>query len=246
MTIGEHLDELRQRLIRCMLAVAVGFGLAFWRIKEVVSFLRWPLERAEAQAAAAGNEIVLMQHKAYSGFLGSMKIALFGGIVLASPVILYQLWAFVGAGLYRHERKTIKYYAVPGFFLFFAGAGLAYFYVLPWALIFLTGWATEMLEIKSYLEFSDFVSLIAFALFVFGLVFQLPVIMVFLMRLGVVEAATFRKYRRHAILASFALAMILTPPDVISQVALAVCMTILYEAAILIGGRIGRPRETGG
>ena len=72
-----------------------------------------------AQAAAAGQEIILMQHKAYSGFLGSMKIALFGGIVLASPVILYQLWSFVGAGLYRHERKAVKYYATPGFFLFF-------------------------------------------------------------------------------------------------------------------------------
>jgi sec-independent protein translocase protein TatC len=243
MTIREHLEELRQRLIRCLLAVAVGFGLAFWQNTAVVAFLREPLDAAIAKYP---DTIQLIQTKAYSGFLASMKISLFAGLVLASPIILYQLWAFVGAGLYKHERSAVKYYAVPGFLLFFAGAGMAYFYVMPWALVFLVGWSVDQLGIESYLDFSGYVTLVAFALFVFGLIFQLPIIMIFLMRIGVVEPATFRKYRRHAIVANFGLAMILTPPDVISQVALAVCMTVLYEAAILIGSSLSKPREAGG
>jgi sec-independent protein translocase protein TatC len=243
MTISEHLEELRSRLVRSLLAIGVGFVVAFWRIEDVVRFLRAPLD---AVIARFEGDVMLIQGKVYGGFLGSMKVALFAGAVLAAPVVLYQLWAFVGAGLYRHERRAVKFYATPGFVLFFLGAYLAYAYVMPFALEFLISWSREKLGLQSLLEFSDYVSLIAFAMFVFGLIFQLPVVMVFLMRVGVVEPAFFRKYRRHAILANFILAMVLTPPDVVSQIALALCMTLLYEGAIVVGSLLARGRTQEG
>lgn len=240
MTISEHLEELRSRLMRCLLAVGVGFVAAFWRIEDVVGFLRAPLD---AVIARFEGDVMLIQGKVYGGFLGSMKVALFAGAVLAAPIVLYQIWSFVGAGLYRHERRVVKYYATPGFILFFLGAFLAYAYVMPFALKFLIEWSRDKLGLQSLLEFSDYVSLIAFAMFVFGIIFQLPVVMVFLMRVGIVEPAFFRKYRRHAVLINFMLAMVLTPPDVISQIALALCMTLLYEGAIVVGSFLVRNRE---
>jgi len=240
MTIREHLEELRVRLIRAMLGLGAGALLAFWKIEWVMDFMRMPLEKALQHYPDA---VQMVQGKVYSGFLGSMKVAVFAGAVIASPVILHQIWSFVGAGLFRHERRVVKFYAIPGFFLFMAGVSLSYFYVMPFAMDFLIGWSIEKLGVDSLLEFSQYVSLISWSLFVFGLLFQLPVIMIFLMRVGVVTPATFKRYRRHAIVANFALAMMLTPPDVISQVALAGCMAILYESAIFIGSRVAKPRS---
>jgi sec-independent protein translocase protein TatC len=241
MTIREHLEELRTRLVRSLLAISVGFAFAFWRIEDVMAFMRKPLE----EAVGDPDIVDLIQTKAYGAFVGAMKISFFTGCVLAAPIILQQMWAFVAAGLYRHERRTVKYYAFPGFLLFVAGCALAYFWVVPWALQFLVGFAEKM-AVESLWEFSEYLSLVAFSMFVFGLMFQLPLLMVFLMRLGVVQPDTFRRYRKHFIVASFAIAAILTPPDVVSQLALAGCMALLYEGAILVGARVARPREEEG
>jgi sec-independent protein translocase protein TatC len=240
MTLGEHLEELRSRIIRCLLATTVGFVLTFFWTDKVMWFLSRPLEPALAKYP---DKVKLIQDTPAGAFVASMKIAFFAGLILASPYILHHIWAFVAAGLYRHERRSVKFYVVPGFLLFFAGAALAYFFVLPWALNFLIRWAVEETGLVSLLTLNSYVSLVAWSMFVFGLVFQMPLIMVFLMRLGVVEPDTFRHYRRHAIVASFAVAMVLTPPDVITQIALASCMTALYEGAILVGSRVAQPRQ---
>jgi len=244
MTIGEHLEELRSRLVRCLLAVAAGFALAFFRIEDVMAFVRRPLDQVLSKYGDAAVEA--MQSKAYGAFMASMMVAFCAGCVLAAPVILHQLWAFVGAGLYARERRAVKYYALPGFVLFLAGAALSYFLVMPWALDFLVGWAWEKMGTRSLLEIGDYVSLIAFSMFVFGLIFQVPVVMVFLMRQGVVEAAFFRKYRRHAIVFVLAMAAVLTPPDVLSQLILGGAILFLYEGAIFVGARVSRPRDRGG
>lgn len=238
MTLSEHLEELRLRLVWALLATGLGTLLAFWQIDLVMGFLRRPLDPIIEK-----YDVELIQFKAYGGFFGAMLLAFFTGLVLASPVVLHQIWAFVGAGLYRHERRAVKFYALPGFALFLAGAALAYFFVMPWALDFLIGYARDELGVVSKLNFTDYVSLIAWAMFIFGMVFQLPVVMVFLMRIGVVEPDTFRRWRRGAIVAAFALGMILTPPDVITQIALASCMILLYEGAIFAGTRLARKRE---
>lgn len=238
MTLSEHLEELRTRLVRALIAVGLGTLLAFWQIDVVMDVLWRPL-----RPIIEKYDVELIQFKAYGGFFGAMMISFFTGLVLTSPVVLHQVWSFVGAGLYRHERRAVKFYAVPGFFLFLAGAALAYFFVMPWALDFLIGYAQERLGVVSKLNFTDYVSLIAWSMFIFGMVFQLPVVMVFLMRVGVVEPATFRRWRRAAIVAAFALGMILTPPDVVTQIALASCMILLYEGAILVGSTVARKRE---
>ena len=242
MTLGEHLEELRSRVIRSLLGTMVGFILTFIWVEEVIAFLGRPLDPIiDAYKDEPESPIRFIQTHPAGAFIASMKIAFFAGIIVASPYILHHIWAFVAAGLYKHERRSVKYYAIPGFLLFLAGASLAYFFVLPWALEFLVAWAYDA-GIDSYLDIASYISLIAWSMFVFGLVFQLPLIMVFLMRVGVVEPDTFRKYRRHAIVTSFASAMLLTPPDVITQVALAGCMTVLYEGAIIVGTRVAQPR----
>ena len=239
MTIAEHLEELRSRLLRCLWAVMLGFVICFWRIKEVMLVLQLPLLPLLMEYP---DHLQLIQTKVYGAFAASMKIAFFAGCLLASPLILQQIWGFVGSGLYRHERKSLQFYAIPGFLLFFAGASMAYFFVLPFATRFLVEWSLD-LDVKAMLDLSPFVSFIAMGVLVFGLMFQLPLIMVFLMRLGVVEPATFRKYRRHAIVANVALAMVVTPPDVFSQLVLAGCMTVLYEGALIVGARVAQPRR---
>lgn len=240
MTLGEHLEELRSRIIRCLLATTAGFILTFVWTEHVMAFLRRPLDPAIEKYK---DKIQLIQTHPAGAFIASMKIAFFAGLILASPYILHHIWAFVAAGLYRHERRTVKFYVVPGFLLFFAGASLAYFFVLPWALNFLIRWAVEETGVASMLTLNSMVAFVAWSMFVFGLMFQLPLIMVFLMRLGVVEPDSFRRYRRHAIVIAFGVAMVLTPPDVITQIALASCMILLYEGAILVGSRVAQPRQ---
>jgi sec-independent protein translocase protein TatC len=238
MTLGEHLDELRGRLIRCLVATGVAAGLAFWRVKDVVAFLEVPLHAAKRNHPG----VRFVQMTVGEGFLASMMISLFAGVALAGPYILHQIWGFVAAGLYRHERRSVKYYVLPGFVLFFSGAAMAYFWVMPWALDFLIGFAAETMEIESLLNLGPYLSLVAWMMLVFGLVFQLPLIMVFLMRTDVVEPATFRRHRKLSIVLAFIVGALLTPPDVVSQCILSGTLIGLYEGAILIGARVRQRR----
>ena len=242
MTISEHFEELRKRLGRVLIAVIAASIVAFWKIDLVMDFMRQPL--ADVIATMPEARIDLVQTQVHGYFVSAMKLAFFTGIVVASPVVLGQMWAFIAAGLYRHERRAVKFYAIPGFLLFLSGAALAYFFVMPYAFDFLLEFAHGSGELASVLDVNGYLSLMAFAMFTFGLLFQLPVVMVFLMRIGVVEPDFFAKYRRHAIVISFAAAMVLTPPDVVTQVALAGCMSLLYESAIWIGRMLARPRRT--
>jgi sec-independent protein translocase protein TatC len=239
MTLGEHLDELRTRLIRCLVAVAIGAGLAFWRAKEVIGFLQEPVQAAIRNHH--GTKFV--QRTVGEGFMTAMMVSLFAGIALAGPYLLYQIWGFVAAGLYSHERRSVKFYVLPGFVLFFCGAAMAYLWVMPWALEFLVGFAADTVGVESYLDIGPHLTLVAWMMLVFGLVFQLPLIMVFLMRLGVVEPATFRRHRKMAIVVAFVVGALLTPPDVISQCIMSGTLIGLYEGAILVGARVGRERE---
>jgi len=241
MTIAEHLDELRRRLLVSVVAVVACAIAVFWQIGPVVGFIRRPLDRAIENLDLQG--VLLVQSQVHGGFVAAMKVAFFTGAVVASPVVLMQMWGFVSAGLYRHERRVVKFYAIPGFVLFLSGAAIAYWIIMPYAFEFLLGFSADQLKVGSLLDVSDFISLMAFALFMFGLMFQLPVVMVFLMRIGVVEPASFARYRRHAIVGAFAIAMVVTPPDIYTQIGLATCMTVLYEAAIWIGRVLAQPRQ---
>jgi sec-independent protein translocase protein TatC len=238
MTIGEHLEELRWRLLKALLGVVAAGLVTFWQRVRVVEFLRRPIDRAFASTGGAGE---LVQTTPFGAFLADLKVVFFAALVVSGPWTLHQVWGFIGAGLYRHEKRVVRFYAIPGFLLFLAGAALAWGYVMPFALRFLIQWAADG-HVRSQINVGDYVNLIAASMMVFGLVFQLPLIMVFLMRIGVVEPAFFRKYRRHAIVVDFVVAMVLTPPDVVSQIALALCLILLYEGAIFVGARVARPR----
>jgi len=237
MTLSEHLDELRSRLIRCVVAAIAGFVVCFWRVDDVVRFLRRPLEGVTAKYP---GHVKLVQTSAGEYVVAAMTVSFFAGLVLVGPYILKQLWGFVAAGLYPHERRSVRYYAIPGFALFFAGAAMAYFFVLPWCLDFLIGFASD---IESLIAVGPYISLVAWMMFVFGLIFQLPMIMVFLMRLGVVEPVVFRRHRRIAIVIAFVVGAVLTPPDVVSQCFLAGMLLALYEGAIIVGARVARRRQ---
>jgi sec-independent protein translocase protein TatC len=242
MTLAEHLDELRTRLLRCVVAALAAASLAFWRAKDVVSFLEAPLEAARSKHPGTR----LVQTTVAEGFMATMLVSVFAGLALAGPYILQQIWGFVAAGLYPKERRSVKYYALPGFVLFFSGASLAYFWVMPWALDFLIGYAADTTGLESLIGLGPYLSLVAWMMFVFGVVFQLPLVMIFLMRLGVVEPSFFRRYRRHALVIAFIVGGLLTPPDVISQFALSSTLIALYEGAILIGARVARRRGAAG
>jgi sec-independent protein translocase protein TatC len=171
-------------------------------------------------------------------FFTYMKVAFISGLILASPFVLYQIWAFVAPGLYRHEKKYVIPFVLAGSFFFAIGILFAYYVALPVGFKFLLGFATDFIKplpsMKEYLSFS-----IKFLL-AFGLVFEFPVVLVLLARIGVVDAKTLARQRKYAILLIFIFAAVLTPPDIISQVIVALPMIGLYELSILLSKIFGK------
>jgi len=171
-------------------------------------------------------------------FFTYMKVGFIGGLILASPVVLYQVWAFVAPGLYRNEKRYVVPFVFLGSFFFALGIFFAYYVALPIGFKFLLGYATDFIKpmpnMKEYLSFS-----IKFLL-VFGLVFEFPVVLLLLTRIGVIDAKTLAKQRKYAILLIFVFAATVTPPDVISQVIMALPLIALYELSILLSRVFGK------
>jgi sec-independent protein translocase protein TatC len=167
-----------------------------------------------------------------------MKVAFVAGLILASPFVLYQIWAFVAPGLYQKEKKYVVPFVLGGTVFFALGVLFGYFVALPVGFKFLLGYATDFIKpmpsMKEYLSFS-----IKFLL-AFGLVFEFPVVLVLLSRIGVVDARTLARQRKYAILLIFVFAAVLTPPDIVSQVIVALPMIGLYELSILLSRLFGK------
>ena len=229
-----HLEELRKRLIVSFIAVGVGFVASYGFKETLFGILVHPLR----QVMDPGETLI------YTGlpeaFFTYLKVSLLSGIMLATPVLLYQFWMFVAPGLYRKERRILIPIVLLSSIFFIGGALFGYFIVFPWGFKFFLGFATETIRplpsMKEYLSFS------AKLLLAFGLVFELPLVITFLARLGLVSVAFLKKHRKYAILLFFAGAAMLTPPDVVTQVMMALPLMLLYEVSIL-GARIfGRPK----
>ena len=224
MTLMEHLEELRQRLTRAAIAVGAGFLIAYFFKEDLYGYLTIPLK------AAMPPEAKLIYTAPAEAFFTYLKVAFLAGIVGASPVIFYQLWRFISPGLYENERRNIWPFVIFSSALFITGAIFCYTIVFPYAFQFFMSFATDditpMLKLNEYLSFSSML------LFAFGVVFEMPLILVFLGRLGVVSSQGLRKKRKYAILIMFAGAAFFTPPDVVSQVLMAVPLMILYEISI--------------
>ena len=223
----DHLIELRRRLLWSFGALAISFGICLYFARPIFGFLVQPL------LAAGKNQLIYTA--VFEAFFVEIKVAFFAASMVSFPIIANQIWRFVAPGLYAKEKKAFLPFLLLTPFLFLGGAALAYYFALPWALHFLLGYegniagvqATALPGIGNYLDF------VARFLFGFGLAFLLPVLLMLLERAGLVTRLQLKRGRRYAIVVAFVVAAVLTPPDVVSQLLLAVPLVLLYEVSLI-------------
>lgn len=224
-----HLDELRKRLITSFIAVGIGFVASYAFKEELFYILVAPLQ----QAMKSGDTLIYTHLP--EAFFTFLKTALISGILLASPVLLYQFWMFIAPGLYDREKKLM----IPILFLstlFFTGGALfGYFIVFPWGFKFFLSFATD--TIRAMPSMREYLSFAAKLLLAFGIVFELPLVITFLAKLGIVSVEFLKRNRKYAILIFFVGSAMLTPPDVVTQIMMACPLMLLYEISI-VGARI--------
>ena len=231
-----HLDELRKRLITCFIAIGIGFVASYAFKDKLFSILVNPL----VSVMEAGDTLIFTGLP--EAFFTYLKVALLSGIMLAAPVIIYQFWMFVTPGLYKKEKRILIPIVILSSVFFIGGSLFGYFIVFPWGFKFFLGFATETIRplpsMKEYLSFS------AKLLLAFGLVFELPLVLTFLARIGIVSVDFLKKNRKYALLLFFAGAAILTPPDVVTQVMMALPLMVLYEISIIGAKVFGKKKPT--
>ncbi|CAB5121272.1 Twin-arginine translocation protein TatC [Olavius algarvensis associated proteobacterium Delta 3] len=224
-----HLEELRKRLLICIYAVAGAFVPAYLFKEQLFEVLMSPLIRV----MEPGDKLVFTGLP--EAFFTYLKVSFLAAILVAAPIILYQFWMFVAPGLYTKERRLLLPVVFLSTVFFLGGALFGYFVVFPWGFNFFLGFATEWIRplpsMKEYLSFSSKL------LLAFGLVFELPLVVTFMAKLGLVSVDFLKKNRKYALLLFFVGAAILTPPDVVTQVMMAMPLMLLYEISI-IGARI--------
>lgn len=235
MTFMEHLQELRIRLTRIAIAVGVGFLACYGFSKQLFEILMRPL------VAVFPPDSKLIFTALPEAFFTYIKVAMVAGVLVTSPYIFYQIWSFVAPGLYEDERKyLVPIAAISGLF-FAAGATFGYSVVFPFAFEFFMDFATE--TIRPMPKLAEYLSFSLKLLFAFGLIFELPLFIFFLARLGIVNAKMLRKFRKYAFLCSFIVSAVLTPPDVVSQTLMAGPLIILYEISIWVAQAFGKKRK---
>ena len=229
-----HLEELRKRLIVSAIAVGVGFGLSYFFAERLFLILVSPLK----ENLPAGDRLIFTNLPEM--FFTYIKTAFVTGILLSAPLIFYEIWMFVAPGLYQREKRYVIPFVVCSSILFVGGALFGYFIVFPFGFRFFLSFANEYIQalpsVKQYFSFA--IKL----LFAFGIVFELPVVVFFLARIGLINADLLKKKRKYAILLTFVTAAILTPPDVITQCMMAGPLLVLYEIGIFVAKIAERKR----
>ena len=230
-----HLEELRKRLIVCAIAIGIGFVISYIFSKQLFSFLILPL----TEVLPADSHLIFTSLPEM--FIAYVKVALIAGVILAIPIIFYELWMFLAPALYQREKRYLIPFVLFSSILFIAGALFGYVVVFPYGFKFFISFATE--DIQALPSVKQYFSFTIRLLLAFGLVFELPVVVFFMTKIGLVTPDSMKRFRKFAILGSFIMAAILTPPDVATQIMMALPIIILYEVSIIISKGIYRKKE---
>lgn len=214
----DHVEELQSRLIKSIIAIVIASGLFYFVIDEVFMALVKPV----------GQLVYIAPGEA---FVARVMLTLFGGVFLALPVVLYQMWQFVAIGLKDYEIRYIKFFAPCSFFLFVIGGAFAYFITIPISIRFLLSFSSEfivpMITVKNYISF------VGTMILAFGIVFELPLVMMFLAKIGIATPAFLMQKRKYAVIIILVVSAFITPPDFITQIIMAVPLIVLYEIGII-------------
>ena len=234
MPLLEHLVELRRRLLWSAVAFLLCFIVCYHLSGAIYSFLAQPLADILDEKGGGNRHLIFTQ--LYEAFFTYLKVAFFAAAFVSFPVVATQVYMFVAPGLYRSEKKAMLPFLVATPFLFVLGGALAYYFVFPAAFRFFLSFESNNgaggLPVELEAKVSEYLSLVMKLVFAFGLAFQLPVLLTLLAKVGIVSSAALKKYRRYAYVGMFVIAAVITPPDVITQSALALPLIALYEVSI--------------
>jgi sec-independent protein translocase protein TatC len=233
-TFVEHLTELRSRLLKSFVYLFIFFIICYFFAEEIYSFLVVPYSNAVKNDSIDRRLIFTALHETFISYL---KIAFFSAMFISSPIILLQIWKFIAPALYKNEKKALLPYLVATPTLFLLGGMLVYYLIMPLAIKFFLSFETlgsaNNLPIQLEAKVNEYLSLIMRLIFAFGLSFQLPVLLSLLARVGFVDSEYLKKRRKYVVIIIFVAAAILTPPDPITQIGLAIPLLLLYELSII-------------